>query len=187
MRALLLLALAGTANAEPVDLQEWAAAHGGAVPANVNTELGPSCNETEVGPRHEPAILCYTAEFPTFQLPNTDEPAYRVLDRYTVYVVRSEMLIALLDAPTRAGMLDENPASPGEEKSRFTIALDGMSIVVGDPSDKIDCRNANRKPKLDKLSLVDQEWVTLDAKLRAQICQARGTYVWKRGQFVRKA
>ena len=186
---LLLLVSVGIAHAdEPksVDLREWIKARGASDASLADWQQG-SCPEVVVGPEHEAALQCYEQESVTRKIPGGDEPAYRVLDHYSLRVVRDKKLVTLIDVPVKAEVLDAVPRPLNQKPlpwHPFVIAKDGMSIIVGDPNEAAGCKSSGARPVGN--TEADRVWAALDHDLQDRICQARGRYVWTKGLFGRK-
>jgi hypothetical protein len=171
------------------DLATWLATRG---VTGTPEDLAQSCAELVVGADHEPAILCYLTEDVTRAIRGSDMPAYRVVERNLVRVVRANKLVTLLDVPLRFQALDAppRPLDAPPLPSRFEVAPDGQSIQVGIPDDDAVCKDvANRAARaLARLAAGDKEgraWIVLDRDLQTRVCAARGRYVWRGGRFVR--
>jgi hypothetical protein len=191
MRSLGLLLLFGVGIAradEPksADLREWIKARGATDASLADWQSG-SCPEVVVGPAHETALQCYEQESATRKVPGADEPAYRVLDHYSLRVVRDQKLVILIDVPVKAEVLDAVPHPLNQKPPPwhpFVIGNDGMSIVVGDPSEAADCKSSGSRATSGTTE-ADRVWAALDHDLHDRICKARGRYVWTKGLFRR--
>jgi hypothetical protein len=169
---------------------DWIAAHGASQSALDHYEYTPdSCDEITVGPHHEAALQCSWTEDVSRPIAGEDEPAYRVVEHYAIRTVRAHDVVTLIDVPVRAQALDAMPLplnAPRKPWNPFVVASDGMAITVGDPDDAKGCRGARRKPAAGATKR-DRVWDELDNDLHARICKARGTWVWRRERFQRKA
>ena len=150
-----------------------------------------SCDAITVGPKQEAAVKCYTQEDVSRPIAGDDEPAFRVVDHYLIRVARDHQVVTVIDVPVKSEALDGIPPPPGAKRPPwhpFEVAADGMSIVVGDPKEAAACRNRHARASNDgrSQSLGDRVWAKLDRDLEDRICDARGTYVWRRGRFQRK-
>jgi hypothetical protein len=168
------------------------AAHGvDADPTAADLAGDDSCTAITVGPNHEAAVQCYTQEDVSRPIAGDDMPAFRVLDHYLVRVARDHQVVTLIDVPVKSEPLDGIPLRPNAKRKPwhpFEVAADGRSIVVGDPKEAAACRNRHaRDPNNGRHeSFSDRVWAALDRDLEDQICDARGTYVWRNGRFRRK-
>ena len=188
---LLLVVSAGVAQADepnPIDLREWIKTRGASDAALAEWQQG-SCPEVVVGPKHETALQCYEQESVTRTIKGESEPAYRVLDHYTLRVVRDKKVVVLIDVPVKAQALDGIPPSPNQKPPPwrpFVIASDGMSIIVGDPNEAADCKPSGSRPGSAPSTEAERAWAALDRDLHDRICKARGRYVWTKGVFRHK-
>lgn len=191
LASLLLVVGVGVAQADepnPVDLREWIKARGASDASLADWQQG-SCPEVVVGPEHETALKCYEQESATRKISGDSEPAYRVLDHYSLRVVRDKKLVTLIDVPVKAQALDAVPRPLNQKPPPwhpFVIANDGMSIVVGDPKEAADCNSSGSHPSSAGNTEADRVWAALDHDLHDRICKARGRYVWNKGLFSRK-
>jgi hypothetical protein len=113
MRSLGLLLLVGVGVAradEPksADLREWIKTRDASAASLFDWQQG-SCPEVVVGPEHETAVQCYEQESVTRKISGDSEPAYRVLDHYSLRVVRGKKLVTLIDVLVKAEALDAVP------------------------------------------------------------------------------
>lgn len=167
-----------------IDLTAWFTAHGATAP---EYEEAYGCSEHVVGAAHEPAVLCTLIEDATRPIPGSDEPAYRIVERNTLRVVRSHAIVTVLDVSLRHAALDAPPPrrdAPAPTET-VTIATDGMSIHVVTANDE-RCKSAPRAAPIFRAGVdpkVERVWAALLDELDKRICASRGRWVWRNGRF----
>ncbi|MEO8554694.1 MAG: hypothetical protein ABI678_32175 [Kofleriaceae bacterium] len=170
-------------------LAEWLAAHG-ATPAS--SGLSESCSELVVGTAREPAVLCTVNEEIVREVRHSDEPAFRMLERKLVVVVRAKRAVTLLDVPVRFQALDApvRPPNTPAPPALLEVAPDGLAIQVGLPDGAVGCKGVASAAARELATLANDDrlgraMVVLDRDLTLKVCAARGHYVWRAGRFSR--